>query len=157
MCFPSGLNAQLVTFVRAPRSFDLTTITVFCFRRFSISHILMFAKRRDLSINLRRNYLLKRIKTNDEPNGTVVRAGDELCVVFGVEPTRSEFRHVPSVNKPDKKRMKGHEYHSNLMGDKERERNRNERSMLHIPNIGIPLHILCSFTITDKEKKGETQ
>ena len=39
---PSCEYAQVLTLVRAPRSFDLTTITVFCFRLFSTSQILMF-------------------------------------------------------------------------------------------------------------------
>ncbi len=38
--FPSGLQAQAVTLVLAPFSLDLTTITVFCFRVFEVSHIL---------------------------------------------------------------------------------------------------------------------
>lgn len=37
--FPSGLQAQAVTLVRAPLSFDLTTIMAFCFRVFLMSHI----------------------------------------------------------------------------------------------------------------------
>lgn len=36
---PSGLQAQAVTLVLAPRSLDLTTITDFCFRRLATSHI----------------------------------------------------------------------------------------------------------------------
>lgn len=38
--FPSWLHAQDVTLVRAPRSFDLTTITCFCLNRSLTSHIL---------------------------------------------------------------------------------------------------------------------
>jgi hypothetical protein len=40
MYFPSGLQAQHVTLVLAPRSFDLTTMTCFCFRLLLTSHIL---------------------------------------------------------------------------------------------------------------------
>jgi hypothetical protein len=36
---PSGLHAHEVTLVLAPRSFDLTTITAFCFSRLRVSHI----------------------------------------------------------------------------------------------------------------------
>lgn len=36
----SGEYAHVVTLVRAPLSLDLTTMTVFCLRLFSTSHIL---------------------------------------------------------------------------------------------------------------------
>ena len=46
---PSGEYAHAFTFVRAPLSFDFTTITVFCFRLFSTSQMLKLRKDSDAS------------------------------------------------------------------------------------------------------------
>ena len=80
---PSGEYPQAFTLVRAPRSFDLTTITVFCFRLFSTSHILTSCQSQPTTIS--RLY---------SPNSRVHRAGDERLRVLGMPCASREFGDV---------------------------------------------------------------
>jgi hypothetical protein len=77
MFFPSGEKAQEVILVRVPRSLDLTTMTVFCFRLFSTSQMLRDERDRkqsDLSTGCpgRERKKRKRGKDGDGPDGAVV-------------------------------------------------------------------------------------
>src|ERR1700761_3361633 len=81
---PSCEYAHEVIFVRAPRSLDFTTMTVFCLRLFSTSHILCCVHERFNSM----------LMETDEPNGRVGGRGDESLGVLGMPHAGRQFPNM---------------------------------------------------------------
>lgn len=91
MTFPSFEYAHAVTFVRVPRSFDFTTITVFCFLLFSTSH----------TLSKKRQPLFEKLDAkNYPPNRRVSGARNENLGIFWMPCTRRQVRNVSAESGP---------------------------------------------------------
>ena len=82
---PSGEYAHAFTFVRAPLSFDFTTITVFCFRLFSTSQMLKLRKDFDAS---------RERKAENIPYRGINGASDERLGILRMPRTGRQFCDV---------------------------------------------------------------
>ena len=83
-----------MTFVRAPLSLDLTTITVFCFRLLSRSQILAFVSQHQPDCG----------ETSEMhiPDGRISRTSDEKLWVLGMPCTRRQFTNMSPRRKDSK-------------------------------------------------------
>jgi hypothetical protein len=114
--FPSWLHAHDVTLVRAPRSFDLTTITCFCLNRSLTSHILSH-QQSDRKTSVPSNI----------PQSRVVGAGQEFLLVRRMPRASVDFRRVAPSQQSVSSRPRYH------------RRARPSLCVLHISEIDITL------------------